>query len=89
MEEEISRNIGAVMTEGGSPDLTNIDSDSDSVDQIYDISAMRSQMISSVKFTSVSSRNASESNGTVQDVPKAETFQSKGHCLTVFPEELS
>ena len=40
LEEEISRNIGAVMTEGGSPDLTDTDSDSDSVDQIYDIGAM-------------------------------------------------
>ena len=37
MEEEISSNIGAVMTEVGSPDLTNKYSDSDSVYQIYDI----------------------------------------------------
>ena len=29
VEEEISRNIGVVMTEGGSPDLTKTDSDSD------------------------------------------------------------
>ena len=27
MEEEISRNIGAVMTEGGFPDLTDTDND--------------------------------------------------------------
>ena len=42
VEEEISRNIGAVMTEVGTPDLTDTDSDSDSVYQIYDIGAMTS-----------------------------------------------
>ena len=31
VEEEISRNIGAVMSELGSPDLTDTDNDSDSV----------------------------------------------------------
>ena len=29
MEEDISRNVGAFMIEGGSPDLTNTGSDSD------------------------------------------------------------
>ena len=41
VEEEIPRNIGTVMTEGGSPDLINTDSFSDSVYQIYDIGAMK------------------------------------------------
>ena len=49
MEEEISRNIGAVVTEVGSPDLTNTYSDSNSVYQIYDIRAMTSRMVGSVK----------------------------------------
>ena len=42
VKEEISRNIGAVMTKGGYPDITNTESDSDSVYQIYDICTMTS-----------------------------------------------
>ena len=49
MEEEISRNIGAVMTDGGSLDLNDTDSEKDSVDQIYDIGAMTSLIIGSIK----------------------------------------
>ena len=45
VEEEISRNIGAVMTKGEHPDLTYTDSDRNSMDQIYYIGAMTSQMI--------------------------------------------
>ena len=57
------------MTEGGSSDLTDIDSDSGSVDQIYDISTMTSQMMTSVKVSSIASRKVSESKTTVQDFP--------------------
>ena len=57
------------MTEGGSPDLTSTDSDKDSVDQIYDIIAITSRMIGSVKIASMSSRNVSESKAMVKDVP--------------------
>ena len=49
VEEEISRNIGAVMTDGGSLDLNDTDSEKDSVDQIYDIGAMTSLIIGSIK----------------------------------------
>ena len=59
MEEEISRNIGAVMTEGGYPDLTNKDSDINLVYQMYDISAMTSRMIGSVKVSLIPSMNVS------------------------------
>ena len=55
-------NIGAVMTEGGYPDLTDIESDINPVYQIYDIGAMKSQMIVSVKFVLIPSRNVSEKN---------------------------
>ena len=89
MDEEISRNIGAVMTEGGYPDLTDTYSDSDSVDQIYDIGAMKSRMIGSVKVASIPSRNVSETKATLQDVPQAKKSQSKGRHATVSPEELS
>ena len=60
MEEDISRNIGAVITEGGSPDLTNTDNYIDSVYQIYDIGAMKIRMIGSVKVYLIPSSNVSE-----------------------------
>ena len=62
LEEEISRNIGAVMTEGGSPDLTKKDSARYSVYQIYDIGAMTSIIIGSVKVALKPSKNVSEKN---------------------------
>ena len=86
MEEEISRKIGAVMTEGVYPDLTDTNSDSDSVYQIYDIGAMTSRMIGSVKVALIPSRNVSETKATVKDVPQAKTFQSKGRHSTVSPK---
>ena len=89
MEEDTSRNIGAVMTEGGSPELTDKDSDRDSVYQIYDIGAMTSQIIGSIKVASIPSRNVSETKATLKDVPQAKTFQSKGRHSAVSPEELS
>ena len=88
VEKEISRNIGAVMTEGGSPDLTNTDSDINSVYQIFDIGAMTSLMIVSVKVALIPSRNFSETKTTVQDLPQENTFQSMGHHSTISPEEL-
>ena len=51
MEEDISRKIGVVMTEGELPDLTGINSDRDVVYQIYDIGAMTSRTIGSVKIS--------------------------------------
>ena len=51
VEEDISRKIGVVMTEGELPDLTGINSDRDVVYQIYDIGAMRSRTIGSVKIS--------------------------------------
>ena len=89
MEEEIARNIGAVVTEGGSPDLTDTDSDSNSVDQFFDIGAMKSRIVGSVKVDLIPSRNVSETKATVQDVPYSKTFQLKVHHSTMSPEELS
>ena len=66
VEEDISRNIGAVMTEEGSPELTNTDSDSNSVEQIYDIVAMTSRIIVSVKVSLIPSSNVSKTKGMVQ-----------------------
>ena len=88
MEEKISRNIGAVMKDGVSPDLTNIYSDSNSVYQIYEIGATISWMIGIVKFPLIPSRNVSETKLTIEDLPQANKFQSKGHHATVSPEEL-
>ena len=75
MEEDIPRNIGTVMKEGVSPNLTNTYSDIDSVDQIYYIGAIISLMIFSVKVALIPSRNVSETKATVQDVPQANIFQ--------------
>ena len=77
VEEDIASNIGAVMTEVRPPDLTNTDSDSDLVDQIYDIGAMTSHMIGSFKVTTILSINVSETKAAVHYVPQAKTFQSK------------
>ena len=65
MKEEISRKIGAVMTEGVSPDLTDTNGDSNSLYQIYDIGAMKSVMIGSVKVALILSRNVFETKATV------------------------
>ena len=48
------------MTEGASTDFTDTDSDSDSLDQIYDIGDMTGRIICSVKVASIPSRNVSE-----------------------------
>ena len=77
------------MTEGGSPDLTNKYSERNSVDQIYDLGVMTSQIIGSVKFASIPSRIYMNPKATVQDLPQANTFKSKGHHSTVSPEEMS
>ena len=77
------------MMEVGSPDLTNTDSDINSVYQIYVIGATTSQMIDSDKVTLIPSRNVSETKTTVQYVPQANRFQPKGRHSTVSTEELS
>ena len=77
------------MTEGGSPNLTDTEGDSDSVDQIYNISAMISLIIVSVKVALITSSHLYETKVMVQDVLQYNTFQLKGHHSTVSPEELS
>ena len=77
------------MKEVGSPNLANTDRDSDSVYQIYGISAMTILIIGNVKVALIPSRNVSETKVTVQYVTQANTFQSKGSHSTVAPEELS
>ena len=78
VQEKTSSNIGAVMTEGGSPYLTNTHSDSYSVYQIYDIDTITSLIIGSFKVALIPSRNVSETKATVQDVPQDKKFQLKG-----------
>ena len=74
------------MTEVGYPNLADTDRNRNSVDQIYDIGAMTSQIIGSVKVALIPSRNVSESKSMVQDVPQANMFQSKRRHSTVSPE---
>ena len=78
MEEEISRNIVAVMTKGGFPDLTKTDSEIASVYQIYDIGAITSRIIGSVKVTLIQSMIVSEAKSTLQDDPQANKISVKG-----------
>ena len=85
VEEEISRNIGTVMREGGSPGLTKTDSDRNSVSQIYDIGAMIRRMMGSVKVVLKPSRNVSETKTVVKYVPQAKEFQLKRLYSTVSP----
>ena len=88
MEEDISSNIGAVMREKGYPDLTDTDSEINSVYQIYDIGYMTSRIICSVKVALIPSMNAYETKATVQDVPHTKIFQSKGCHSIISPEKL-
>ena len=74
MEDNTARDIDAVMREQGPPDLTDTESDSDSVDQIYDIGTMTSRTIGSVKVVQIPSRNVSKTKATVKDVPQDKTF---------------
>ena len=60
VEEDIASNIGAVMTEGVHPE-----SGSNLVDQIYEIGAMTSPTIGSVKVSSIPPRNIFETKATV------------------------
>ena len=57
--------------------------------QIYDIGAMTSRIIGSVKLALITSKNVSETIVTLQDVPQANIFQLKGLHSIVPPEELS
>ena len=59
VEEDIPSYIGAVMTEVVSPDLTDTDSGINSLYQVYDIVAMTSRIIGSVKFALFPSSNVS------------------------------
>ena len=89
VEDKIERKIGAVMTEVRSTELTDTENYSNSADKIYDIDAITSRMIGSVKLFSITSSNLYETKATVQDVTQAETFQSKGCHSIMSPEELS
>ena len=57
--------------------------------KLEDIGVMTSRMIGSVKLDLILLRNVSETKVTVQAVPQAKTFHSKGRHSTVSPKELS
>ncbi len=84
-EEEVSRNIGAVMTQGGNFDPVDT-RDDDSTNRLLDIGNMSQRLIASVRVKSIP-RRASQVE--IQDVPQLKTFQSKGRHSTVSPEDLS
>jgi hypothetical protein len=74
VEEEISRTVGAVMTQDGA---STKDSDNDAMDCVFDIRNMSKRLIASVKVTSPS-RQVSQVETEAQDLPPIKTFRSKG-----------
>jgi hypothetical protein len=85
VEEELSRTIGAVMTQDGA---STEDSDNDSMDCVFDIGNMSKQLIASIKVTSPP-RQISQVETEAQDLPPIKTFQSKGRHSLVSPEDRS
>jgi hypothetical protein len=86
VEEEVSRTIGAVRTQGGNDDVDECNDETKI--KLLDIGDLSKRMIASVKVKTVP-RQASQVDVEVQDVPQLKTFQSKGRHSTVSPEALS
>jgi hypothetical protein len=80
VEEEVSRTIGAVRTQGGDYDVA--ESNNDEEIKLFDIGGLSQRLIASIKTT----RQTSQVE--VQDVPQLKTFQSKGRHSSVSPESL-
>jgi hypothetical protein len=85
VEEEISRTVGAVMTQDGA---STKDSDNDAMDCVFDIGNMSKRLIASIKVASPP-RQISQVKTEAQDLPPIKTFQSKGRHSSVSPEDLS
>jgi hypothetical protein len=85
VEEEISRTVGAVMTQDGA---STEDPDNDAMDCVFDIGNMSKRLVASVKVASPP-RQISQVETEAQDLPPIKTFQSKGRHLSVSPEDLS
>jgi hypothetical protein len=67
VEEEISRTVGAVLTQGGASNFIE-DPDDDARDPVFDIGNMSKRTIASIKVTSPL-RQASQVETEVQDGP--------------------
>jgi hypothetical protein len=87
VEEEISRTIGAVMTQPD--DFRLVDKTYDSDDRLFDIGTLAQRLIASIKVHAVPRRRASQVEVELQDVPQAKSFQSKGRHSSASPEDLS
>jgi hypothetical protein len=74
VDEEISRTVGAVMTQDGA---STEDPDNDATDCVFDIGNMSKRLIASVKVASPP-RQVSEVETEAQDLPPINTFQPKG-----------
>jgi hypothetical protein len=85
VEEEISRTVGAVMTQDGA---STEDPDNDAMDCVFDIGNMSKRLIASVKVASPL-RQVSQVETEAQDLPPIKTSQSKGRHSSVSPEDLS
>jgi hypothetical protein len=87
VEEEISRTIGAITTQGGTTEFDETYNDHSESSRLLDISNLYPRLIASVKVGT--SRQVSKVEVAAQDVPQAKSFQSKGRHLSVSPEDLS
>jgi hypothetical protein len=85
VEEEISRTVGAVMTQDGA---STEDPDNNAMDCVFDIGNISKRLIASVKVASPL-RQVSQVETEAQDLPPIKTFQSKGRHSSVSPEDLS
>ena len=86
VEEEVSRTIGAVRTQGEGYDFD--ESNDESKIQLLNIGDLSQRMIASVKAISTT-REVAQVEVEVQDVPQLKTFQSKGRHSSVTPESFS
>jgi hypothetical protein len=71
VEEEISRTVGAVMTQDGA---STEDPDNDATDCVFDIGNMSKQLIASVKVASPPRQVSQVETEEAQNLPPIKTF---------------
>jgi hypothetical protein len=86
VEEEISRTVGAIMTQEGASTFTK-DPDNNAMDCVFDIRNMLKRLIPKIKVASPP-RQASQVKTEAQDVPPIKAFQSKGPHSSMSLEDL-
>ncbi len=86
VEEEVSRTVGAVISQVQGTHAYNDSDDDESNLELLDIGELHKRLIATVGVKS-NSRQAAQVE--IQVVPQAKTFQSKGRHSSVSPEDIS